>query len=111
MITFFRDIIGVATDCASFDPGNVNEFPAHQIFLGNDKWGAENVANLDKLPDKGYTIFNMVFKLHEGSGAPTRLYATFGKHDFSGSSIVRPIISSASLVSIIFMLTIFINGI
>lgn len=123
-----REIVGVGTDCASFDAGQAKEFPAHQILLGAGIWGLENIANLDKLPDSGYTIFNMVFKLHEGSGAPTRLYATIGKHDFSGSpilrppiltdatsgkhafsgsSIFRPTISATSLMSIFLMLAIF----
>ena len=105
---YYREIVGVGTDCASFDKGQANEFPAHQIFLGNDIWGIENIANLDKLPDSGYTIFNMVFKLQEGSGAPTRLYATFGKYDFSGSSIIRPTISAALLTLIILMLSMFV---
>ena len=98
---YSRDIIGIGTDCSSFDKGQAKEFPAHQIFLGAGIWGLENVANLDKLPDVGYTIFNMVFKLHEGSGAPTRLYATFGKHDFSKASIICSTSYVAILVSII----------
>ena len=69
----YREIIGVGVDAPSLDSGHEKQFLAHQILLGAGKWGIENVANMDKLPASGYTIYNMVFKLHEGSGAPTRV--------------------------------------
>jgi len=77
-----RDIVGVGTDAPSFDPAQEKQFKAHTTLLGAGKWGLENLANLDKLPESGYTIFNMVFKLHEGSGAPSRVYATFGTQNY-----------------------------
>ena len=39
-------------------------------------WGIENIANLDKLPTKGFTLYNMVMKIELGSGAPGRVFAT-----------------------------------
>ena len=86
---FYRDIAGVGVDTPSLDPGKETQFLAHQILLGAGKWGIENVANMDRLPPSGYTIFNMVFKLYDGSGAPTRVFATFGNHDFSSSSTIH----------------------
>ena len=86
---FYRDIAGVGLDTPSLDSGKETQFPAHQILLGAGKWGIENVANMDRLPPSGYTIFNMVFKLYDGSGAPTRVFATFGNYDFSSSSTIH----------------------
>ena len=97
---YHRDIAGVGVDTPSLDSGNETQFLAHQIILGAGKWGIENVANMDRLPASGYTIFNMVFKLHNGSGAPTRVFATFGKYDFSSSSIIR----SSHMVSFLTLL-------
>ena len=41
----------------------------------------ENVANIEKLPAAGFTVYNMVFKLFEGSGAPSRVFAVLGGED------------------------------
>ena len=38
-------------------------------------WGLENLANSDKLPAKGFTVYNLVHKLEGGSGGPTRVVA------------------------------------
>ena len=103
---YSRQILGVGTDCPSFDAAQAYTFPAHKIFLGNNVWGLENVANLDKLPESGYTIYNMVFKLYDGSGAPTRLYATLGKQEFSSSNKVRSILSTSYLTLMILTLAI-----
>ena len=105
-----RDIVGVGTDCASFDAAISNTFPAHQILLGAGKWGLENVANLDQLPDSGYTVFNMVFKLHDGSGAPTRLYASFDTPLSSRSSLCLPQTLSVLSMAIAAKLTWFLTN-
>ena len=68
----FRNIIGLGVDTPSTDFGQSRDFKTHQILGAANVWGLENVANLDKLPSKGATIFNMVYKLKEGSGAPSR---------------------------------------
>ena len=106
---YSRQILGVGTDCPSFDAAQAHTFPAHKIFLGNNVWGLENVANLDKLPESGYTIYNMVFKLYDGSGAPTRLYATMEKQAFSNSNTVHTKLPTTFLTSIILMLAIFVT--
>ena len=105
MCLYYRDIVGVGTDCASFDAAISNTFPAHRILLGAGKWGLENVANLDQLPDSGYTVFNMVFKLHDGSGAPTRLYASFDAPLPSISSSCLPQTLSVLIIAIAAKLT------
>merc|ERR1712223_1469022 len=70
-----RNIIGLGVDTPSTDFGQSRDFKTHQILGAANVWGLENVANLDKLPSKGATIFNMVYKLKEGSGAPSRVIA------------------------------------
>ena len=109
MISFlFRNIVGVALDTPSLDSGNNKQFQSHQILLGAGKWGVEHVANMDKLPSKGYTIYNMVFKLHEGTRAPTRLFATFGQFEFSGAMWIH--FSTNYRMIIATLLIIFLNG-
>ena len=76
--------------------------------LGAGKWGVEHVANMDKLPAKGYTIYNMVFKLHEGTGAPTRLFATFGQIEFSGAVWIHLSAHYQMIIATLFI--IFLNG-
>jgi len=103
-----RDIAGVGLDTPSLDSGKEKQFLSHQILLGAGKWGIENVANMHRLPPSGYTIFNMVFKLYDGSGAPTRVFATFGTHDFSRSSVVHsaPALSFLTALVTIYILLI-----
>ena len=68
----FRSIIGLGVDTPSTDFGQSKDFKTHQILGSANVWGLENVANLDVLPPKGFTILNMVYKLKDGSGAPSR---------------------------------------
>ena len=37
----------------SLDKGPARDYPAHLAFLGNNIWGLENVANVQKLRPKG----------------------------------------------------------
>ena len=41
----------------------------------NNVWGLENLNNLNGLPHNNFEIFNMVHKLREGSGGPSRVIA------------------------------------
>jgi kynurenine formamidase len=70
-----RQIAAIAIDTASIDRGAAKDFPVHRIWLGADKPGFENVANADKLPAKGATIFCIPMKIGKGTGAPTRIFA------------------------------------
>jgi kynurenine formamidase len=65
----------IAIDTASIDPGISKDFKAHQTWLGANKPAFENVANADRLPPRGATIFCIPFKIGQGSGAPTRIFA------------------------------------
>ena len=70
-----RKIKGIGTDARSFDPGPSEILPAHQILLGNNIYALESVANIDKLPVKGATVYVMPMKIKGGSGGPTRIIA------------------------------------
>src|SRR5437899_975503 len=45
-----RQVIAIAIDTASIDPGNSKEFPVHRHWLGANKPAFENLAHADKLP-------------------------------------------------------------
>jgi kynurenine formamidase len=75
-----RDIVGVGVDTPSTDYGQCTadaecDYDVHQILAKENIWGLENLANLDMLPEKGYVLYNMVYKLKEGSGGPSRVFA------------------------------------
>lgn len=70
-----RKAAAIAIDTASMDPGFSTDFKVHQIWLGGNKPGFENVANADKLPPTGATIFCIPMKMGKGTGAPTRIFA------------------------------------
>ena len=67
-----RNVIALAIDTASLDPGNSRDFPVH-LWLG--AMGFENLANADKLPFSGATIFCIPMKIDKGTGAPARIFA------------------------------------
>ena len=50
-------------------------FPAHKIFLKNNVFLLENVANLHALPARGFQVYVVPFKVDKGTGAPTRVVA------------------------------------
>jgi kynurenine formamidase len=77
-ITFLltnRKVAAIAIDTASIDRGAASDFPVHRIWLGANKPGFENVANANKLPAKGATIFCIPMKIGKGTGGPTRVFA------------------------------------
>ncbi len=71
-----RNIKALGLDTPSMDYGQSKEFKTHQILLGNNKPGFENLAHLDKLPPKGIYIVALPMKIANGSGAPLRIIAT-----------------------------------
>jgi kynurenine formamidase len=70
-----RNLAAIAIDTASMDRGASKDFKVHQIWLGANKPGFENIANADKLPPKGATIFCIPIKLAKGTGGPARAFA------------------------------------
>ncbi|MFZ2169881.1 MAG: cyclase family protein [Methylococcaceae bacterium] len=71
-----RNIKALGLDTPSLDYGQSKEFKTHQILLGSNKPGFENLANLDQLPSKGIYIVALPMKIAKGSGAPLRIIAT-----------------------------------
>jgi kynurenine formamidase len=66
----------VGLDTPSMDYGQSKDFMTHRILLGANIPGFENVANLDKLPLKGFEIIALPMKIGGGSGAPLRIAAS-----------------------------------
>ncbi|MDD5579635.1 MAG: cyclase family protein [Methylobacter sp.] len=71
-----RNIKSLGLDTPSMDYGQSKAFKTHQILLGSNKPGFENLANLDQLPLKGIYIVALPMKIAKGSGAPLRIIAT-----------------------------------
>jgi kynurenine formamidase len=70
-----RDIKGMAIDTPSIDRGKSVDFRVHQVLFAADKLALENIANLDRLPAKGATLYVMPMLIREGTGAPARVFA------------------------------------
>lgn len=65
----------IAVDTLSLDPGNSADFATHYAWLPSNRFGIECVANLDRMPAAGATIFIGVPKVVGGTGGPARILA------------------------------------
>lgn len=70
-----RKVKAVGLDTPSLDYGQSKDFIVHQILLGENIPGFENVANLDDLPPVGATVMALPAKIRGGSGGPLRIVA------------------------------------
>jgi kynurenine formamidase len=70
-----RRINAVGIDTPSIDYGPSRDFVVHQVLGGANKPIFENVANLNRLPAKGATMYAIPMKIKGGSGAPLRIFA------------------------------------
>jgi kynurenine formamidase len=70
-----RNVAALATDTASIDYGQSEDFIVHQVLNGADKPGFENVANTDRLPPTGAWFMAFPLKIENGSGGPARIVA------------------------------------
>lgn len=70
-----RDIRGIAIDTPSTDYGRSQDFWVHRVICGAGKLGLENIANLDKLPATGATLYVIPMLIKGGTGAPARVFA------------------------------------
>ena len=70
-----RDITGIALDTPSIDAGKRTDFKVHQIICGANKLALENIANLDKLPLSGATLYVIPMLIKDGTGSPARVFA------------------------------------
>ena len=71
-----RAINAVGIDTASIDFGQSKLFETHRILAARNMPVFENVANLERLPERGAFIFALPMKIKGGSGAPVRIVAT-----------------------------------
>jgi kynurenine formamidase len=57
-------------------PGNSTSFDTHLILTGADRYGLENLANLDRLPRRGATVVVGLIPYEQGSGGQARIFAS-----------------------------------
>lgn len=70
-------IRSLGVDTLSIDPGNSTSFDTHLILTGADRYGLENLANLDRLPRRGRHRRRRRAHPHEqGSGGLARIFAS-----------------------------------
>ena len=67
-----REIHAVGLDTASIDRGQSTLFESHRILFEANIPAFENLANLDQLPEKGFSVIALPMKIEGGSGAPLR---------------------------------------
>jgi kynurenine formamidase len=72
-----RGIRSLGVDTLSIDPGNSTTFETHLILTGADRYGLENLANLDRIPKRGATIVVGLIPYEEGSGGQARVFASW----------------------------------
>jgi kynurenine formamidase len=70
-----RKIHAVGLDTASIDHGPSTRFEAHVALFRRGVPAFENLANLDRLPAKGFTVVALPMKISGGSGGPLRIVA------------------------------------
>jgi kynurenine formamidase len=70
-----RSIKAIGLDTASIDYGQSTLFESHRILFDQNIPAFENVANLDRLPAKRFTVIALPMKIKGGSGGPLRIVA------------------------------------
>jgi kynurenine formamidase len=74
-LTQNRSIKAIGLDTASIDYGQSTLFESHRILFEKNVPALENVANLDQLPVKGFSVIALPMKIKGGSGGPLRIVA------------------------------------
>lgn len=74
-LTQNRSIKAIGLDTASIDYGQSTLFESHRILFDKNIPAFENVANLDQLPMKGFSVIALPMKIKGGSGGPLRIVA------------------------------------
>ena len=70
-----RRIRAVGIDTASIDHGPSRAFKTHRVLSAANVPIFENLARLDRLPARGFSIVALPMKIRGGSGAPLRIIA------------------------------------
>jgi kynurenine formamidase len=74
-LTQNRSIKAIGLDTASIDFGQSTLFESHRILMEKNIPAFENVANLELLPAKGFSVIALPMKIKGGSGGPLRIVA------------------------------------
>lgn len=74
-LTQNRSIKAIGLDTASIDRGQSTLFESHRILFEKNIPAFENVANMDQLPLKGFSVIALPMKIKNGSGGPLRIVA------------------------------------
>ncbi len=77
-LTEHRSIKAIGLDTASIDRGQSTLFESHRTLFEHNIPAFENVANLDRLPVRGFTVIALPMKIKGGSGGPLRIVAILG---------------------------------
>ena len=78
-LTQNREIKAIGLDTASIDFGQSTLFESHRVLFDKNIPAFENVANLERLPAKGFSVIALPMKIKGGSGGPLRIVAVLGK--------------------------------
>ena len=70
-----RNVIAIGVDTFSFDNQHSPDFDVHYKWLGDNRWGIENMNNLDDAPPVGATVIVGQPKIQNGTGGPNRVLA------------------------------------
>jgi len=74
-LTANRRIKAIGLDTPSIDYGQSTLFESHVTLFEKNIPAFENVANLDQLPEKDFTVIALPMKIKGGSGGPLRIIA------------------------------------
>lgn len=74
-LTQNRSIKAIGLDTPSIDYGQSTLFESHRILFEKNIPAFENVANLDQLPLKGFSVIALPMLIKSGSGGPLRIVA------------------------------------
>ena len=74
-LTENRSIHAIGLDTPSIDYGQSTLFESHRTLFEKNIPAFENMANLDKLPLKGFSVIALPMKIKGGSGGPLRIIA------------------------------------
>ena len=69
----------VGLDTPSIDFGQSTLFESHRVLFERNVPAFENLANLDRLPAKGFNVIALPMKIKGGSGGPLRVVALLNK--------------------------------
>jgi kynurenine formamidase len=75
-----RKAKGLGIDNLSIDSGISKDFAVHHIVNKAGRYGLENVAQLEKLPARGFFLIVAPIRIEAGSGGPTRILAVLPKN-------------------------------